>query len=109
MSLTEDKVKVQRLRVTCVALVAVADNLPVTSVLVTRSSEVTSTVGAVWAGTRATLTARCGAQNWVTVVTTGTPAEINSGEEHVDGLKLLNKDMLLCIFTVHVRLQQRRF
>lgn len=64
-----------RLRFTCVTLVTVADNLSVTVVLVTRSSKVASTVGPVWTGAWATLTTGRFAQNWVTIVTIGTPTE----------------------------------
>lgn len=62
---------------TCVALVTVADYLSVTVVLVTRCSKVASTVGPIRTGARTTLTTRWFAQNWVTIVTTGTPAEMN--------------------------------
>lgn len=68
----EGQKKEDHLRFTCVTLVTVADNLSVTVVLVTRSSKVASTVGTVWTRAWTTLTT---AQNWVTIVTIGTPTE----------------------------------
>lgn len=58
---------------TCVTLFTVADDLSVSVVLVTRSSKVTSTVGPFWTRTWTALTTRGKAQNWVAVVTIGTP------------------------------------
>lgn len=57
---------------TCIALFAVADDLFVTVVLVTRCSKMTSTVGSIWAGAWPTVTIRCFTQNWVTIETIGT-------------------------------------
>lgn len=71
-----DRATLHNNQITCVALVTVADNLSVTAVLVTRRSKVASTVGSVRARARTTLSTGCYAQNWVTIVTIGTPSEM---------------------------------
>lgn len=48
------------------------------TVLITRHSKVASAVGTIWAGARTTLTAGCCAQNWIAIVTIGTPKEMIS-------------------------------
>lgn len=73
-----------RLRFTCVTLFTVANNLSVTVVLVTRSSKVATAVGSIWTGARTTLTTGSFAQNWVTIVTIGTPAEMTKTSTQVN-------------------------
>lgn len=73
-----DSRRVHWLRFTCVSLVAVADDLSVSTVLITRHGKVASAVGTIWAGARTTLTAGCWAQNWIAIVTIGAPTEMTS-------------------------------